>query len=1072
MKRNFLLFHLLLISHFIFSQTAKIPTTGSQNITTCYHTVYDMGGASDGISANADGSITFYPATAGNVIAIYVESLDIDWYNDYLYIYNGTSTSSPLIKTFQGTWGISNNIDHREYYGNNGSGAVTIRLKTWKYASSSDAGCIIRVRCAPISQPHNMIGNRQRIISSCNTTIYDHGGLYGDYSASSIDSIIILPDAPDKRVQISFQHFALNNYNGFDHLIFPGGLKTSPTNTLYQNSGYGLPAGGATVSSGNSDGSVHMIMTTDEKTQAQGFRAKITCVDATVPTPKETIVPSTGSASIKTCQTTVYDNGHKYNYAANSNGSLTINPAITGKKVQLNFSLFNTLASDALTVYDGTNTSAGILGTYSGAELPSAITASSANSSGALTVRFVSNGSDENAGFIFSTSCVDQLPETLLPTTGSETSTSCSNPIYDAGGPAGKYSNNSNGTLLLTPSSGKMMKLTFNSFSTQEANDVLTVYDGSDINAPILGKFSGNAIPSPLVATNASGKLFLQFVTDASVIGDGFAIATNCVDPQFLIPETGISTITTCLGTLFDNGGLTGNYSNSADGYLIITPGESGKLSKVTFASFSLTASDTLYIYNGADTNSLLAKYSGNTLPTSVSAPISSETGILMLRLKTDDKESSSGFIAQISCQDKIAMVPAKGNSSLTVCEHTIYDSGGPTNNYSNNQDGSVTIYPEDVTKSIRATFLSMNTESGYDFVYIYDGVNTSAPQLGKFSGTTIPTALTANNASGALTIRFTSDGSSVYSGFVISLNCAQRPITIPATGSKSVTTCSGIVYDSGGSEGDYTNNNNGTLTVNPAISGARVKANFISLNTERFDYLYVYDGVISDSKLLATYNSNYYNPSNIPTIVASAENISGALVFKFTSDYTSTRAGFAIDISCEVSEVPVQSVTISPSNTLIEVGANTQLTAVILPDNVTDKSLAWSTSNSSIATVNQNGLVIGVAIGTVTITATADNGTIIGVAEVTVNPITSLFSVSKSTEPKIYPNPASDKIRIVHNSDKLSVRIFDGLGILQWSGHADKNGEVDIGNLSGGMYTVEMEGNNNSGWKKLSVSK
>ena len=55
--------------------------------------------------------------------------------------------------------------------------------------------------------------------------------------------------------------------------------------------------------------------------------------------------------------------------------------------------------------------------------------------------------------------------------------------------------------------------------------------------------------------------------------------------------------------------------------------------------------------------------------------------------------------------------------------------------------------------------------------------------------------------------------------------------------------------------------------------------------------------------------------------------------------------------------------------------GLETQLTPSILPTYATDKSLTWSSSNTSVATVSQTGVVKGVAEGTTTITVTTSNG-------------------------------------------------------------------------------------------------
>lgn len=74
--------------------------------------------------------------------------------------------------------------------------------------------------------------------------------------------------------------------------------------------------------------------------------------------------------------------------------------------------------------------------------------------------------------------------------------------------------------------------------------------------------------------------------------------------------------------------------------------------------------------------------------------------------------------------------------------------------------------------------------------------------------------------------------------------------------------------------------------------------------------------------------------------------------------------------------KVLVQSVDIDSVTTAIESkGGTYQFTSKVLPANATNKTLKWTSSNPKVATVDQNGKVTGISEGTVTITATATDG-------------------------------------------------------------------------------------------------
>ena len=76
-----------------------------------------------------------------------------------------------------------------------------------------------------------------------------------------------------------------------------------------------------------------------------------------------------------------------------------------------------------------------------------------------------------------------------------------------------------------------------------------------------------------------------------------------------------------------------------------------------------------------------------------------------------------------------------------------------------------------------------------------------------------------------------------------------------------------------------------------------------------------------------------------------------------------------------DVKYVPATSVSISESNIQLEVSDSRQLTASLLPENCTDKTILWKSDNEKVATVSDNGMIIARSAGKCSIiVSTADN--------------------------------------------------------------------------------------------------
>jgi len=111
----------------------------------------------------------------------------------------------------------------------------------------------------------------------------------------------------------------------------------------------------------------------------------------------------------------------------------------------------------------------------------------------------------------------------------------------------------------------------------------------------------------------------------------------------------------------------------------------------------------------------------------------------------------------------------------------------------------------------------------------------------------------------------------------------------------KTVITCTGNFYDDGGADGNYSDGQNSVMTFYPATTGAMMRAEFVSFNTEAgYDFLKIYDGESVSDNLIGEYDGS----SSPGTIVSTHE--TGALTFKFTSDVNTNKEGWLAYMSCE----------------------------------------------------------------------------------------------------------------------------------------------------------------------------
>lgn len=106
--------------------------------------------------------------------------------------------------------------------------------------------------------------------------------------------------------------------------------------------------------------------------------------------------------------------------------------------------------------------------------------------------------------------------------------------------------------------------------------------------------------------------------------------------------------------------------------------------------------------------------------------------------------------------------------------------------------------------------------------------------------------------------------------------------------------------------------------------------------------------------------------------------------IVTFTTEFKVADAD-TVDVTDTTAPVPVASVNITPATSTGAVGSTVQLTANVLPADATNKTGAWSSSDTTKATVSQTGLVTRVAVGTSNVTFTTNDGAKVGTSAITV---------------------------------------------------------------------------------------
>lgn len=551
---------------------------------------------------------------------------------------------------------------------------------------------------------------------------------------------------------------------------------------------------------------------------------------------------------------------------------------------------------------------------------------------------------------------------------------------------------------------------------------------------------------------------------------------------------TGVTKITTSTGTISDGSG-NANYNNNTSCKWVIAPPGANQVT-LNFTTFDTEANfDVVTVYDGPDdTSPVLATWWGSTLPPT----INSTGGALCIKFVSDGTLALQGWAANYT---STGSTPSCSGGSILAAQSGSLNDGSGANNYGNNQLCYWLIAPPCAT-SVTLTVTQLNTEQNYDGIIVYNGPNTSSPQLGAFSGTSLPSPVTAS--SGQMLVVFISDYSTVSQGF---------SATYVSTGSA---TCSGtttmntqdygIISDGSGAN-NYCNNLDCQWLIQPP-QATKVTLNFTAFDLENpssdgqsiYDAVEVYDGTTTAAPLLGRFSG-----SNIPPAVTST---GGSLLIRFYSDPGEAKQGWSAYYTSQTTTYCSGPTTLTAASGSFTDGSgansygnNTLCSWLIQPANAGTITLSFTAFDTEL---NADGIIVhdgatsaapvlAVLSGpTIPTPITSTGGTMYlefisdeavrgngWAASYSITTIVGLESGIVDQQLKFYPNPANLSFTVKSEYEtRVELQVLDVQGRTVLPSADVKKGytTIDISKLSSGIYLLNFQVDGKSKVKRLVV--
>ena len=188
---------------------------------------------------------------------------------------------------------------------------------------------------------------------------------------------------------------------------------------------------------------------------------------------------------------------------------------------------------------------------------------------------------------------------------------------------------------------------------------------------------------------------------------------------------------------------------------------------------------------------------------------------------------------------------------------------------------------------------------------------------------------------------------------------------------------------------------------------------------------------------------------------VVEAKTVGNATITVTTEDGGHTAT---CEVSVTAEDVVLTGITISPSETTLEVDKETTLSLTFVPITATHKGVKWSSSDPKIATVDEQGKVKGIAAGEATIIAVSEKyESVTNTCKVTVILPTAVEDAVFANV-IVSPNPFDTQLRISNGDVRGKYALYNTLGVeVAFGGLEGAETHISTTSLPTGMYLLRL---------------